>query len=115
VLLCSGKIAWELIAERTKREGDNPRTAIVRVEQLYPNPVEELRAAVGAFPNASDVRWVQDEPANQGPWPHVALHYGEAFEQAITPVTRVAMTAPSVGQHSRHLEEHKSLMQQAFA
>ncbi|TCI97527.1 multifunctional oxoglutarate decarboxylase/oxoglutarate dehydrogenase thiamine pyrophosphate-binding subunit/dihydrolipoyllysine-residue succinyltransferase subunit [Aeromicrobium sp. IC_218] len=115
VLLCSGKIAWELFAERSKREGDNPRTAIVRVEQLYPNPVEELKAAVGAFPNASDVRWVQDEPANQGPWPHVALHYGEAFEQSITPVTRVALTAPSVGQHSRHLEEHKSLMQQAFA
>ncbi|WP_019145191.1 multifunctional oxoglutarate decarboxylase/oxoglutarate dehydrogenase thiamine pyrophosphate-binding subunit/dihydrolipoyllysine-residue succinyltransferase subunit [Aeromicrobium massiliense] len=115
VLLCSGKIAWELFAERTKREGDNPRTAIVRVEQLYPNPVEELKAAVGAFPNASDVRWVQDEPENQGPWPHVALHYGEAFDQPIKPVTRVALTAPSVGQHSRHLEEHKSLMQQAFA
>jgi 2-oxoglutarate dehydrogenase E1 component len=115
VLLCSGKIAWELFAERGKREGDNPRTAIVRVEQLYPNPVEELRATIGAFPNASEVRWVQDEPENQGPWPHVALHYGEAFDRAITPVTRPALTAPSVGQHSRHLEEHKSLMQQAFA
>ena len=47
VLLCSGRITWDLMVERKKREGDEPTTAIVRVEQLYPRPVEELKAELG--------------------------------------------------------------------
>src|SRR3954465_6812416 len=60
VLLCSGRITWDLMVERKKREGDDPRTAIVRVEQLYPRPVAEIKAELATYPNLKEVRWVQD-------------------------------------------------------
>jgi multifunctional 2-oxoglutarate metabolism enzyme len=116
VLLCSGRITWDLMVERKKREGDEPTTAIVRLEQLYPRPVEQLRAELSRYPNLEEIRWVQDEPANMGPWPHMALHLtpelgGVAFYR----VSRPESSSPSVGQHSRHLEEQKELLQQAFS
>jgi len=116
VLLCSGRITWDLMVERKKQEGDEPRTAIVRVEQLYPRPVEEIKAELGKYPNLKEIRWVQDEPANMGPWPHYALNLtpelgGIPFHR----VSRPESSSPSVGQHSRHVEEQKALMQQAFS
>ncbi len=116
VLLCSGRITWDLMVERKKQEGDDPRTAIVRVEQLYPRPVAELKAELGKYPNLKEVRWVQDEPANMGPWPHMALNLtpelgGIPFYR----VSRPESSSPSVGQHSRHIEEQKALIQQAFS
>jgi 2-oxoglutarate dehydrogenase E1 component len=116
VLLCSGRITWDLMVERRKREGDNPRTAILRVEQLYPRPVEELKAELAKFPNLQEIRWVQDEPANMGAWPHMALHL--TSDLAGTPFYRVSRpesSSPSVGQHSRHVEEQKALLTQAFS
>jgi 2-oxoglutarate dehydrogenase E1 component len=116
VLLCSGRITWDLMVERKKREGDQPTTAIVRVEQLYPRPVAELKAELARFPNLKEVRWVQDEPANMGPWPHMALNLtGELDGVPFYRVSRPESSSPSVGQHSRHVEEQKALLQQAFA
>jgi len=116
VLLCSGKIAWELLAERAKREGDEPRSAILRVEQLYPRPVEQLRAALERFPKLAELRWVQDEPANQGAWPHMALHLTRELDGLpFYRVSRPESSSPSVGQHSRHAEEQKALLSQAFS
>jgi 2-oxoglutarate decarboxylase len=114
VLLCSGRITWDLINERKKREDE--RTAIVRVEQLYPRPSEEINAELARFPHLQEVRWVQDEPANMGPWPHMALHLSSELDG--TPFYRVSRpesSSPSVGQQSRHLEEQKGLLQQAFS
>ncbi|WP_456696493.1 multifunctional oxoglutarate decarboxylase/oxoglutarate dehydrogenase thiamine pyrophosphate-binding subunit/dihydrolipoyllysine-residue succinyltransferase subunit [Aeromicrobium sp. P5_D10] len=116
VLVCSGKITWDLMAEREKRESGLSRTAIVRLEQIYPRPVAELNAEIARFPNAREVRWVQDEPANQGPWPHVALHFSGEFDGLpLLRVSRPESSAPSVGSHSRHVEEQATLMQQAFS
>lgn len=114
VLLCSGKITWDLVTERKKREGDEDRTAIVRVEQLYPRPLEELNAELAKFPNATELRWVQDEPENQGPWPHVALYVRDRLNLPMTHVTRPESSAPSVGSHAAHVAEHKDLMNRAF-
>jgi 2-oxoglutarate decarboxylase len=62
------------------------------------------------------VRWVQDEPANQGPWPHVALHFSGEFDGLpLLRVSRPESSAPSVGSHNRHVEELATLMQQAFS
>jgi 2-oxoglutarate dehydrogenase E1 component len=115
VLLCSGKVAWDLTAERTKRQ--DAATAIVRVEQLYPLPVDELRAELERFPNASVVRWVQDEPANQGPWPFMGLALPERVldDVPLSLVARPESSAPAVGSHARHLSELRSLLEQAFA
>ena len=116
VLVCTGRITWDLMAEREKREAGESRTAIVRLEQLYPRPVAELNAEVARFSNAKEVRWVQDEPANQGAWPHIALHFSGEFDGLpLLRVSRPESSAPSVGSHSRHVEENKMLMQQAFS
>lgn len=116
LLLCSGRITWDIMVERKKREGDEPTTAVARLEQLYPRPVEEIKAELAKYPNLKEVRWVQDEPANMGPWPHMALNLtpelgGVPFYR----VSRPESSSPSVGQHSRHVEEQKALLAQAFA
>ncbi|QNN51947.1 multifunctional oxoglutarate decarboxylase/oxoglutarate dehydrogenase thiamine pyrophosphate-binding subunit/dihydrolipoyllysine-residue succinyltransferase subunit [Nocardioides mesophilus] len=116
LLLCSGRITWDLMVDRKKREGDDPHTAIVRLEQLYPRPVAELKAEIAKYPNLQEIRWVQDEPANMGPWPHMALNLTPELEGIpFYRVSRPESSSPSVGQHSRHLEEQKSLLQQAFS
>ena len=69
VLFASGKVVHELDAERSKREDTS--TAIIRVEQLYPIPLEEIRQAAARYPGAELV-WIQDEPRNQGAWPLMA-------------------------------------------
>ena len=75
LLLCSGRITWDLMVEREKREGDEPTTAIVRVEQLYPQPEDgSSRRSSSATRNLKEIRWVQDEPANMGPSPHYRLN-----------------------------------------
>jgi 2-oxoglutarate decarboxylase len=115
VLLCSGRITWDLVVERTKREGDNPRTAVVRLEQLYPRPVDELKEELGRYPNLREVRWVQDEPANMGPWPHMALNLTPELPVPFHRVSRAPSTSPAVGQASRHKAEQQELLEQAFS
>ena len=110
VLFCSGKIYWDLLAESQKR--NDGQTAIVRVEQLYPTPVAEMQAAIAQFPNAQ-LRWVQDEPLNQGPWTYMGLFmpkYGINF----TPVARPASASPASGSAKRHAAEQADLVQRAF-
>ncbi|HEX6486908.1 MAG TPA: multifunctional oxoglutarate decarboxylase/oxoglutarate dehydrogenase thiamine pyrophosphate-binding subunit/dihydrolipoyllysine-residue succinyltransferase subunit [Nocardioidaceae bacterium] len=112
-LLCSGRITWDLLAERKKIKDE--RTAIIRVEQLYPRPLEELKAELGRFSNLQEVRWVQDEPANMGPWPHMALHLSSELGTPFYRVSRPESSSPSVGQQSRHVDEQKALLKQAFS
>ena len=71
--MCSGRVTWDLMVERAKRE-DSERFAIARVEQLYPRPIDDIEREIARYPNLKRVRWVQDEPANMGPWPHYALN-----------------------------------------
>ncbi|MFD1826194.1 MULTISPECIES: multifunctional oxoglutarate decarboxylase/oxoglutarate dehydrogenase thiamine pyrophosphate-binding subunit/dihydrolipoyllysine-residue succinyltransferase subunit [Mumia] len=115
VLLASGRVSYDVLATRDKVEADASRTAVIRVEQLYPLPLEEIKAELAKYPNATEVRWVQDEPANQGPWPFMALNLAPELALPLVPVSRDASAAPSVGNHKRHLEENKALMERAFA
>ena len=114
VLLCSGRITWDLMVARARRE-DASRFAIARVEQLYPRPTEEIHEYLDRFPNLQSVRWVQDEPRNMGPWPHYALNVWPALDRHVEPVTRPASSSPSVGTVKRHTEEQKALVDRAFA
>ncbi|MBI4943185.1 MAG: multifunctional oxoglutarate decarboxylase/oxoglutarate dehydrogenase thiamine pyrophosphate-binding subunit/dihydrolipoyllysine-residue succinyltransferase subunit, partial [Actinobacteria bacterium] len=112
VLLCSGKVYWDLLAERTKR-GDT-RTAIVRLEQLYPLDAAAVLDAVDRFPNAQLV-WVQEEPANQGPWPFIALNLPEHLGgRPLMRVSRPASASPAAGSSKKHAAEQASLVQQSF-
>ncbi|MFM7624852.1 MAG: multifunctional oxoglutarate decarboxylase/oxoglutarate dehydrogenase thiamine pyrophosphate-binding subunit/dihydrolipoyllysine-residue succinyltransferase subunit, partial [Actinomycetota bacterium] len=117
LIMCSGKIYWELLAERA-RLGDNS-TAIARVEQLYPLPSAEIIAEINRHSSAN-VLWVQDEPANQGPWPYLSSTLGEALRSAgitreINRVSRKAAASPATGSLHVHEEEQKALVAEAFA
>ena len=113
VMLCSGRIYWDLVAERRRREAAN--VAIVRVERLSPIPVDAIRAAIAGYPNAARVLWVQDEPANQGPWPHMALNLTPRLEgHRLERICRPASSSPAVGSHAVHERQQKALLAAAF-
>ncbi|MET0839444.1 MAG: thiamine pyrophosphate-dependent enzyme, partial [Marmoricola sp.] len=114
LVLCSGRITWDLMAQRAQQQGDSPTTAIARIERLYPRPEAELKAEIERFPNLKDVRWVQDEPANMGPAPHLRLNLFTELDREVKVISRPASSSPSVGQHSRHVDELKGLMSAAF-
>jgi len=117
VIFCSGKVYHDLVAERAKL-GENS-TAIVRVELLYPLPIDEMVAEANKHPNAN-LLWVQDEPANQGPWSHIALrtseqHGGHGFgSRILRRISRRATASPATGNHHLHEDEQKALMLEAF-
>jgi 2-oxoglutarate dehydrogenase E1 component len=117
LIFCSGKIYHDLVAERAKLNDNS--TAIVRVERLYPLPVAQMEVEAKKHPNAN-LLWVQDEPANQGPWPHVALSTTEAIGgtavdgRVLRRISRRASASPATGNHHLHEEEAKALMYEAF-
>jgi 2-oxoglutarate dehydrogenase E1 component len=117
VIFCSGKIYHDLVAERAKL--GETGTAIVRVELLYPLPIDEMVAEANKHPNAN-LLWVQDEPANQGPWSHIALrtsdaHGGHGFgDRILRRVSRRATASPATGSHHLHEDEQKALLLEAF-
>ena len=118
LIFASGKVYYDLIAEREKLNEHS--TAIARVEQLYPLPIEEMIAEAKKHSKAT-LLWVQDEPANQGPWPFVALTASEAFVaheelsgRTLRRVSRRATASPATGNHHLHEEEEKALMTEAF-
>ena len=116
VLVCSGKVYFDLLEARRAHKIQD--TAIVRVEQLYPFPVEEMDAALAAYPNALDVVWVQEEPRNQGAWVYLLarLHlFSRLHEpQQLRLVARPYSASPAVGYSSKHLEQQQALVDEAL-
>jgi 2-oxoglutarate dehydrogenase E1 component len=112
VLLCSGKVYYDL-AEARETQGRTD-VAIVRVEQLYPLPADEIRAELARFPQA-EVVWVQEEPANQGAWPFIALNLPEHLEgRVLRVVSRKASASPAVGSHSVHEYQQRAIVESAL-
>ena len=113
VVLCTGKLFYDLIQARGERGVTN--TAIVRMEQLYPLPVEEIRAELTRYPDAVDFAWVQEEPANQGAWSFIALNLLEHLDGVrLRRISRPAAAAPSVGSQKVHEMEHAALLEAAL-
>ena len=117
LIFCSGKIYHDLLAERNRLNDSS--TAIVRVERLYPLPVAQMEVEAKKHPNAN-LLWVQDEPANQGAWPHIALSTTEAIGgtavdgRVLRRISRRASASPATGNHHLHEDEAKALMVEAF-
>ena len=117
VIFCSGKIYHDLVAERNRLNDSS--TAIVRVERLYPLPIAQMEVEAKKHPNAN-LLWVQDEPANQGPWPHVALSTTESIggtgvdARVLRRISRRAAASPATGSHHLHEDEAKALLDEAF-
>jgi 2-oxoglutarate decarboxylase len=115
VLLCSGKIYYELAAEQAKLGTTD--AAIVRLEQYYPVPYRRLAEAMNRYPNAKTVRWVQEEPANQGAWPFLGLSLPELMPDQFSGLRRVSrrpMSAPASGSSKVHEVEQRDIIASAF-
>jgi multifunctional 2-oxoglutarate metabolism enzyme len=116
LVLCSGKIYWELAAHRDKNRVAD--TAIVRIEQLYPLPHQRLAEVLERYPNATDVRWVQEEPANQGAWPYFGLELPEKLPERLSGIRRISrrrMAAPAPGSSKVHEVEQADILEKAFS
>ncbi len=111
-LLCSGKIYYDL-AERRRAERRTD-VAIIRAERLYPLPAKEIIAALGQYPNAEDVCWVQEEPANMGGWPFMALNLPSLLGRRIGVISLPASSAPASGSAKAHVAEHAALVAAAL-
>ncbi len=118
IILCSGKVAFDAIARRDQLMSLNSKSdlgVVVRVEQLYPWPVDDLRRIFMKYKNAAEVVWLQEEPENQGSWTfvHSQLHdlLGESFR--LRPVSRVAAGSPATGSAAMHALEQADLLYRA--
>jgi 2-oxoglutarate dehydrogenase E1 component len=117
VLLCSGKVYWDLLSERAKRANSGgAEVAIVRVEQLAPLPAQEIVETLAAYPAQAELVWVQEEPANQGPWPFVALNLPAYLGgRQLACISRPPAASPAAGSHHKHDEEQTALVERALA
>ncbi len=111
-LFCSGKVYWDLLAEKEKNNHDD--VAIIRLEQLYPTPVDEIKQVASKYSQAEAI-WVQDEPANQGPWTYMGLFLPRYMGGKIMRlVSRPASASPATGSAKTHQVEQKDLIRRAF-
>jgi len=113
VIFCSGKVAFDLMAERDRRKAN---VAIARVEQLYPWPFEAVKQQLDAYPNARDIRWVQEEPENMGPWNAIKgrLYEAHGATHDIHRVSRFESGSPACGSAAVHGQELEVLLDEAL-
>ncbi|MEO5724847.1 MAG: multifunctional oxoglutarate decarboxylase/oxoglutarate dehydrogenase thiamine pyrophosphate-binding subunit/dihydrolipoyllysine-residue succinyltransferase subunit, partial [Ilumatobacteraceae bacterium] len=114
LVFCSGKVVWDAMAERDKR---NAPVAVIRIEQLYPFPVERLLEVLERYPNARELTWLQEEPANMGPWNFVEARTWRLKERGyeLRHVARVESGSPATGTKAIHDQELTDLMEETFA
>ncbi|MFE0136634.1 multifunctional oxoglutarate decarboxylase/oxoglutarate dehydrogenase thiamine pyrophosphate-binding subunit/dihydrolipoyllysine-residue succinyltransferase subunit, partial [Streptomyces sp. NPDC059037] len=122
VVFCAGKLYYDLESERQKRGVTD--TAIIRIERLYPLPGAELQAEIAKYPNAEKYLWAQEEPANQGAWPFIALNLIDHLDLAVGAdiphgerlrrISRPHGSSPAVGSKKRHEQEQEQLVNEVF-
>lgn len=116
VLMCSGKVYYELIEHREKIKADN--IAILRVEQFYPLNEQALLDALKPYSTCKDIVWVQDEPTNMGAWQFMKVQFGDCLLDRglkLRRVSRVESASPSTGSNRSHALEQQDLLDEAFA
>ena len=110
LVFCSGKFYYDLLKQREESKRDD--VALVRLEQLFPLPVEEIRAQLAKYDKVSDVVWAQEEPRNMGTWSHLLLHLPEAAN--FRPATRRFYGAPAAGSAARSAKRHQEVIDYVF-
>jgi len=113
IVFCSGKVCWDAMAERDRRGAP---VAVVRVEQLYPFPVEQLQQVLERYPNARDLVWLQEEPENMGPWHFIEHRTWRIKERGydVRHVARVESGSPATGSKAIHDQELADLLEETF-
>ncbi|MDP5291300.1 2-oxoglutarate dehydrogenase E1 component [Oceanimonas sp. CHS3-5] len=114
VILCSGKVYYDLLEARRKNEQTD--VAIIRIEQLYPFPQEEVAAIFADYQHVTDFVWCQEEPQNQGAWYCSQHHFRAAIPEGakLSYAGREASASPAVGYTSVHLQQQKALVEDAL-
>ncbi len=119
VIMCAGKVYYDLVNWRAENERDD--TAIIRLEQLYPFPKEELLEVLQAYANVEDIVWCQEEPLNQGAWYSSQHHMRtvadmlkDGLGRELKFAGRPASAAPAAGYMSVHTEQQRQLVEDAF-
>lgn len=114
LLLCSGKVYYDLLVARRERDIDD--IALVRVEQLYPLPVKEIEAVLRAYPGAREVYWVQEEPWNMGAWHDMYRRLRRIVpeDRVLAYVGRPAAASPATGSYKVHQAEETDLINTAL-
>ncbi len=114
IVFCAGKVYFDLAQEKEKQEIDD--IALVRVEQLYPFPREEVQAIIERYGKADEVIWCQEEPMNQGAWFQIRHHLQACIgdKQSLRYTGRAGSSSPAVGYYQVHTEQQKRLVSQAL-
>ncbi|MBM3724419.1 MAG: multifunctional oxoglutarate decarboxylase/oxoglutarate dehydrogenase thiamine pyrophosphate-binding subunit/dihydrolipoyllysine-residue succinyltransferase subunit [Acidobacteria bacterium] len=115
LLLCSGKVYYDLLAAREERGAHH--IAIARLEQIYPFPAADIGDMLARYPAACEVMWVQEEPRNMGAWRFVQEKLDPVLRpsgRAVRPATRRESASPAAGSVRLHQEEFRQLMEMAF-
>ncbi|HYM61372.1 MAG TPA: multifunctional oxoglutarate decarboxylase/oxoglutarate dehydrogenase thiamine pyrophosphate-binding subunit/dihydrolipoyllysine-residue succinyltransferase subunit, partial [Thermoanaerobaculia bacterium] len=113
VVITSGKVYYDLKAVRDKA---NPTVPIIRLEQFYPFPQPMLAAVLRAYPSATEIIWVQEEPRNMGAWPFLHERLGGLLSgtQKLRYAGRPVSASPATGSHHRHEEQQRELVEMAI-
>jgi 2-oxoglutarate dehydrogenase E1 component len=115
VLLCSGKVYYDLLAAREQHKAE--QVAIIRVEQLYPFPHAQVQDVVFRYPLTAEVVWVQEEPRNMGPWRFVQEQVQPLLAETrrvLGYIGRPESAATATGSHRRHTQEQQAILEQAL-
>ena len=121
IIMASGKVAHEAMARRAELAADGSpvaaATAIVRVEQLYPWPDEQIEEVIGRYQQATELVWLQEEPKNMGAWPfaHHQFHREMRDRLVLRHVARAESASPATGSGLVHRAEQEDLLVRAFA
>jgi len=113
LVFCSGKVAWDAMAAR---DGRQMPVAVIRVEQLFPFPQEQLLDLLSRYPNAKELVWLQEEPENMGAW-HYMFHNTHPIEDrgyTVRPVARTESGSPATGSATIHEQELADLLDETF-
>jgi 2-oxoglutarate dehydrogenase E1 component len=113
IVLASGKVAQEAIAARDKAQAP---VAVVRVEQLYPWPFDQLDEIVARYPAGTEIVWLQEEPENMGAWSFVKGRLYDRFgaDHKIRRISRYESGSPATGSHGVHVQEQAQLLAAAL-
>jgi 2-oxoglutarate dehydrogenase E1 component len=114
LVFCTGKVYYDLLEEREKQKSE--RTALVRVEQIYPTPAKQIAEAMKMYPKLKNVVWCQEEPKNMGAWQHISFRLADliaasGLKVSLQYIGRPDRASPATGSVYRHKVEQAELVQ----
>ncbi len=110
LVFCTGKFYYDLLAY--KEENNRKDVALVRLEQLFPVPEEQMLAIIDKYKNADDIVWAQEEPRNMGAWSHLVTHFSEAHKFRVA--SRRFYASPAAGSAVRSKARHQQVIDYVF-